>query len=130
MDECIHLMDPASCAICTKQDVPVVLRGGSYGSQNSETKQDVLNDITDTLGLPRYLVSVGSSLPSEVFSVAAGRAGVATGSMPEVCEAIVRKSGRSYSPSFDSRDTLSGGGSTVTLEGLREMRNALIHLLS
>lgn len=123
-------MDPALCSICTKQSDSGRSRVGSYGYAGGETKQDVLDDVTDMLGLPRYAVSVGSSLPSEVFSVAAQRAGVPLGSMPEICEAIVRKAGRAYSASFDSRSSLSGGGSTVTLEGFQEMRAALRSLLN
>lgn len=130
MDECIHLMEPISCAICSKVSDVGRRSLGSYGYHGGETKQHVLDDVTDILGLPRYYVSVGSSLPSDVFSAAARRIGVPVGSMPEICEAIVRKAGRTYSPSFDSRASLSGGGSTVTLEGFQEMRSALKTFLS
>lgn len=129
MDECIHLMDPALCSICNKQPDIGGSRVGSYGYSGGETKQDVLNDVTDLLGLPRHVVSVGSSLPSDVFFAAASRVGVPSGSMPEICEAIVLKAGRIYSSSFDSRGSISGGGSTVTLEGFQEMRSALRTLL-
>lgn len=131
MEECVHGMDPAWCATCSKTD-DTVSAGASTGSfHGGELKQDVLNDITDLLGLRRYVLPPGggSSLPSEVFDAAARRVGVPLGSMPEICEAIVRKAGHTYSTSFDSRGTLSGGGSTVTLAGIQAMRKALRVLL-
>lgn len=122
--------DPAWCATCSKTDDTTTSGSGSYGFQGGETKQDVLNDVTRMLGMPSRQVSVGSSLPSDVFAAAANRVGVAsTGSMPEVLERVVAKAGHRYSPSFDSRGSISGGGSTVTLEGIRALRSALRALL-
>ncbi|GAA1970767.1 hypothetical protein GCM10009776_37240 [Microbacterium deminutum] len=129
MDECIHLMDPALCSICTTASDAGSNRVGSYGFHGGETKQDVLDDVTRMLGLRRQVVSVGSSLPSDVFVAAARRVGVPVGSMPEICEQIVRKAGHHYSASYDSRGSISGGGSTVTLEGIQAMRSALRALL-
>ena len=125
----MHLMDPATCALCSPIADSGISRSGSYGSHGGETKQDVLDDITRMLSLPRQTVSVGSSLPSDVFIAAARRVGVGIGSMPEICEAIVRKAGHYYSASYDSRGSISGGGSTVTLEGIQAMRSALRALL-
>lgn len=98
---------------------------------NSETeiKQDVLDDVTDLLGMPRYQVGVGSSLPSEVFDAAALRVGVAASSMPDINEAIIVRAGLPYYHAYDSRASVSGGGSTVTLEGLQALREALRILL-
>lgn len=129
MDECIHGMDQRWCGVCTVAEDRGVDRRGSSGLHGGETKQDVLNDITDLLALPRATVSVGSSLPSDVFAAAARRVGVPGGTMPEVCEQIVRSAGQPYHSSFDSRSTISGGGSTVTLEGVQAMRRALQTLL-
>ena len=95
-----------------------------------ERKQDVLNEITDLLRLPRRKVSRGSSLPSDVFQIAADRVGAAGGSMPSRTESIITKAGLQYHPHFDSRDTTSGGGSTVTLEGTQALREALKILLA
>lgn len=94
----------------------------------AETKQDILNDITDFLGLRRYTVSVGSSLPSEVFEAAARYAKVGFGSMPEINESIIRKAGMVYEATYDSRNSPSGGGSTVTLDGIRALRQALLSI--
>ncbi len=105
--------------------------GGNGGfSGGGETKQDVLNDICDILEMRRMTVSLGSSLPSTVFAEAARQAGVASGSMPEVCERIVHRAGHRWSPAYDSRGSMSGGGSTVTLEGIQAMREALRPLLA
>lgn len=130
MDECPHGMDSAWCATCSKTDDTVRSRTGSYGFHGGETKQDVLDDVTRLLRMSSRTVSVGSSLPSDVFQTAAKRVGVsAAGSMPEILERIVKKAGQSYSTSFDSRGTISGGGSTVTLEGIQALRGALRSLL-
>lgn len=131
MDECVHGMDPAWCATCSRTDDIASSRVGTASFHGGERKQDVLNDITDLLGVRRYVLPEGggSSLPSEVFDTAARRARVPLGSMPEICESIVRKAGQLYSSSYDSRATISGGGSTVTLEGIQAMRTALRALL-
>lgn len=125
MNECIHDMAPGTCGICRGiDDNP---RRGS-GLNGGEVKQDVLDQLCDVLGISRVSVGVGSSIPSEVFAAAARRAGVPKGSMPEICEAVVEKAGMRYSSAYDSRGSLSGGGSTVTAEGLRAMVTALARL--
>lgn len=124
-------MNPEWCGIC--QDVDGAGQSGSGGScvwQGGETKQNVLDDVCDLLGIPRRAVSVGSSLPSDVFQAAASQVGVPGGTMPEVCEAIVLKAGMPYAADYDSRASASGGGSTVTLEGIQAMRKALRSLLA
>lgn len=131
MTECMHGMEIEWCGICTKaSDTVASSRLGSYGYHGGETKQDVLDDICRLLGIPCQPVSMGSSLPSDVFAEAALQVDVPHGPMPEICEAIVLKAGHIYSPSFDSRASSSGGGSTVTLEGIRAMRRALEALLA
>lgn len=130
MSDCMHGVEAAWCGICTQATGDAGPgRLGTYGFHGGETKQDVLDDICHLLGVPEHPVSVGSSLPSAVFGEAARQAGVPAGSMPEICEAIIRKAGQMYSPLYDSRSSNSGGGSTVTLEGLRAMRSALTAIL-
>jgi hypothetical protein len=73
---------------------------------------------------------VGSSLPSDVFETAARRFGVAVGSMPEIGEGLAVKAGRSWSSDCDSRGSLSGGGSTVTAQGLEVMNRSIATLIS
>jgi len=131
MAECMHGMEIEWCGVCTNAVGAVgATRLGSYGYQGGETKQDVLDDVCRLLGVPKQAVSIGSSLPSTVFAAAALQVGVPPGSVPEVCEAIVLKAGHRYSSAFDSRSSSSGGGSTVTLEGIQALRSALRVLLA
>lgn len=95
-----------------------------------ETKQSVLNEITDLLGKERTEVSTGSTIPSHIVREAANRVGVLFTSKPATCEAIIRKAGLGFDGSgFDSRRTPSGGGSTITLKGAQQLRDALEILL-
>lgn len=131
MSECMHGIEIEWCGVCTRvSEVATSTRLGMYGHHGGETKQDVLDDVCRLLGIKRQAVSVGSSLPSDVFAEAARQVGVDASSMPEVCEAIVQKAGHIYAPAFDSRASSSGGGSTVTLDGIQAMRAALRILLS
>lgn len=127
-DECVHGMNPEWCADCLGQ-----ANAGAPSMRSCPlggvTKQEVLDEVADLLSVPRQKVSVGSSLPSEIFEAAASRVGVERGSMPAICEKIVTKAGLSYTENFDSRSSRSGGGSTVTLEGLIALRKALSFLL-
>jgi hypothetical protein len=65
-------------------------------------------------------------VPAEVFYAACRRLGLDTrGSMPELGERVARAGGIGWDASCDSRATPSGGGSTVTLEGLNRMLDVL-----
>lgn len=130
-DECIHGMNPTWCSTCTKApgDAPRT-RIGEYGFHGGASKQDLLHTLCDLLGVPRQPVGRGSSLPSDVFEEAARQAGVPVGSMPEIGERIVTKAGRTWRADYDSRGTVSGGGSTVTFDGLEAMIEALRQLLA
>lgn len=123
-------MEESWCGMCSGADDDSLRSGtGSNRIDGGETKQDIVNDICDVLAIPRLRVSVGSSIPSELFATAADRVNVPVGSMPEIGEAIVLSAGHAWSSGYDSRDTLSGGGSTVTLPGLRAVLRALRELL-
>jgi hypothetical protein len=98
-------------------------------NQQDEQKQDVIDEIHDLLGLPRRTVARGSSLPASMFESASRQLGLPYRSMPDACERIVKRAGIAWHPHFDSRETTSGGGSTVTLEGVQAMRDALRLLL-
>ena len=130
-EECLHGMDMSWCSTCNNVDDSFLRGSYSYGWSETdiETKQDVFDEITGLLGIEPRTLSVGSSLPSEVFDEAARQIGVLAGSMPVICETIVLKAGLTYSPLYDSRLTDSGGGSTVTLDGVRALKRALEILL-
>lgn len=129
VDECIHGMNPEWCGICKDP------RGSVYSSRGSglagvRTKQDELDVLTDQLGLPRAQIGEGSSIPSHVFDEIRNRYALPDGSMPEVAEAAATAAGLPWSPDFDSRGSRSGGGSTVTFEGMIQLNRAVALLES
>lgn len=128
MDDCIHGTNPEWCATCRNLDSSA--SSGSPGQPwGGETKQDVLDQICDRLAIPRHSVGVGSSLPSDVFEEIRSRLSISARSMPEIGEAAANLAGLDWTPECDSRGSISGGGSTVTLEGLRVIRSALTRLI-
>ena len=130
-DECIHGMSASWCGICTGADGGASDRRGEYGFHGGgDSKQDLLDGVCRVLGIPTEPVGVGSSLPSHVFDEAARQAGVPGGSMPEIGERIAAKAELTWGPECDSRGSISGGGSTVTREGLRVLLDALRKILS
>lgn len=122
-------MSSAWCGVCSGADKGASSRRGEYGFYGGESKQDLLDKVCRLLGIPTEPVGVGSSLPSRVFDEAAKRAGVQGGSMPEIGERIAQKAGLTWGPDCDSRGSISGGGSTVTREGLSVLVDALGKLL-
>jgi hypothetical protein len=94
-----------------------------------ETKQDILDRMCDQLGIPREPIGVGSSVPSTFFDAVRIRFGVPKGTMPEIAEEVVHRAGGHWAPEFDSRGSLSGGGSTVTALGLQALERAIASLL-
>jgi len=122
-------MNPDWCAVCQKTDHGDIGGPGNHGYYGGQSKQDLLNHVTDQLGLARETVGVGSSLPSIVFDTAAKRFGVPYGSMPEIGEALAVKASRPWDADCDSRGSLSGGGSTVTAKGLEAMNRSIATLL-
>jgi hypothetical protein len=129
-EDCVHGMNPDWCAACQKAAQGAVGATGNYGYFGGQSKQDLLNQVTDQLGLPREAIGVGSSLPSGVFDSAATRFAVPSGSMPEIGEALAAKAGRSWDSDCDSRGSLSGGGSTVTAQGMEVMNRSIATLIS
>jgi len=128
MDECIHGMNPDWCGICKE---PATGRSARASTPVGigRTKQDELNLLCDQLGVPRAPIGVGSSLPSDVFEAVRLRFSLRARSMPEIAEAAAREAGLPWRPEYDSRGTVSGGGSTVTLEGLAQLNRAVSTLL-
>jgi hypothetical protein len=97
------------------------------------TKQEILDEIAYLVGAPIRDTSRGSTESKESLLDAAERLGVSVNpdlSKPEIAEAIARAAGIEWDVRCDSRRTPSGGGGTVTLEGLTRVRDATLRLLS
>lgn len=90
------------------------------------TKQDYLDRLSELLGTESLSVGVGSSLPRPLFDELADLFVVSrTGAMPDVAERVTRAAGIDWDEECDSRVSESGGGSTVTREGLRRLLAAV-----
>lgn len=95
-------------------------------------KQDYLDILTDLLDQPRFRIPTGngSSLPAYAFQAAARLAGVPYRNMPEAAELVIQAAGLQYDYSrYDSRQTQSGGGGTVSREGIATLVHAVEILL-
>lgn len=96
-----------------------------------ETKQDVIDDIVRLIGTQQMTTSTGSTEPKALLLAIHRRYGLRIDpslSKPALAEAIARTGGVPWDPSCDSRQSSSGGGSTITLEGLRRLREAVQNL--
>ena len=90
-----------------------------------ETKQDVMDQVTSHLGLPRLKVSSGSTEPREFLERIVELLGIprpGRTDKPGLGRAIVEGAGLPWLPQFESR------GSTVTLAGLQAVREAVLML--
>lgn len=94
-------------------------------------KEHEISAIARLVGIPDPGLGVGSSVPKELFDGICNRFGIdPSGTMPQQAQRIVTAANIPYNASnFDSRSTPSGGGSTVTLDGLRQIRQAVLILL-
>ncbi|EAP97864.1 hypothetical protein JNB_12908 [Janibacter sp. HTCC2649] len=95
------------------------------------SKEIEIAAIARLVGIPDPGLGIGSSVPKALFDGVCRRFGLdASGTMPAQAERIVRAADMPYVQSaFDSRHSASGGGSTVTLEGLRQIRTAAQRLI-
>ena len=97
-------------------------------SGSGETKQEIIDQISEQLGIGPFRVGMGSSEPAEFFHQVARALGIdITGatSKPEIAQRIAKFGGVPWDSTCDSRSTTSGGGSTVTNIGLRRIRDAV-----
>lgn len=91
------------------------------------TKNQIIKEITDLLGLPTVETTVGSSIPSVFFSDVASAMGIPIVSgMPIMARRIIENAGLLWHPDFSSETAPSGGGGTVTALGLLQVRNAVL----
>jgi 5-methylcytosine-specific restriction protein A len=92
------------------------------------TKQAIMNDISDLLGIERFPVSRGSTEPREFLNAVASAIGVsidAFDSKQLLAEAVAKRLGQEWDSSCDSRDRPASGGGTVTAEGLSRILRGL-----
>lgn len=96
------------------------------------SKESEITAIARLVGIPDPGLGIGSSVPKALFDGVCRRFGLDTsGTMPDQAERIVRAANMPYVRSaFDSRDSASGGGSTVTLDGLQQIRTAVQRLIA
>ena len=91
------------------------------------TKQELIDAISSAAGLGTYVVGSGSTEPSAFYVDLAGALGysdLASMPKPQIAEGIVTRAGLEWDAACDSRNSTSGGGSTVTVEGLSRLRSA------
>lgn len=95
------------------------------------TKKTEISAIAALVGIPDPGRGVGSSVFKALFNGVCQRFDIdASGSMPKQAQRIVTAANLPYrADQFDSRLTPSEGGSTVTLEGLQQIRHAVEILL-
>jgi hypothetical protein len=91
------------------------------------TKNDVLEEIARLADIKVYKTVAGSSIPRDFFTDMAELFNVSNeGDASKVLKRCLELVGASWSPLFDSSQTASGGGGTVTLQGLEAMRDAYL----
>lgn len=97
---------------------------------DKESEIAAIAAIAALVGIPNPGINVGGSVPKVLFNGVCNRLGLdASGTMPEQAQRIVTAANLRYrSDFFDSRGTPSLGGSTVTLQGLQQIRVAIERL--
>ena len=96
------------------------------------SKESEITAIASLCGIPDPGLGSGSSVYKALFNGICDRFGLdASGTMPQQAQRIVTAANLPYlADLFDSRTTPSLGGSTVTLEGLIQIRAAVQTLLA
>lgn len=96
------------------------------------TKEAEITSIAGLVGISDPGIGKGSSVYKALFDGICSRFGLQSGgTMPQQAQRIVTAANLPYNAvHFDSRDTPSLGGSTVTLEGLRQIKKAVQTLLT
>jgi len=90
------------------------------------TKQEVLDEVTRRLGIAPLRVSSGSTEPKEFFVQIVKLLGLSVSldlDKPTLARSIVEGAGFPWHPQHESR------GSTVTLDGLMAVRDAVFFLI-
>lgn len=92
-------------------------------------KQDVMDEISEISGIPRYRATVGKSVPRAFFDDLLQRYGLGPEPrMVDCARSLVFAAGLRWPLTGDSTAKPSGGGGTVTLDGLLAMLAAVSEL--
>ena len=97
----------------------------------SDNKDSVLEEIALLIGAPARKTMRGGTIPRAFLDDVAAVLDVnAGGNKNIVFQRCVNHLGLIWQPHWDSRDSPSGGGGTITTAGLEALRDALIDLLN
>jgi hypothetical protein len=109
-----------------------LITGSAYVIVRGMSKADEIARIARLVGIPNPGVGVGSSVPKALFNGVCSRFNLSSaGTMPAQAKRIVEAAGLPYvADAFDSTLTDSGGGSTVTEDGLRQIAAAVQRLIA
>jgi hypothetical protein len=92
-----------------------------------ETKQDVMNSISDHLKIPYFQCSTGSTEPKEFLLAISEQMGITNLTLGldkiDLAKLIVESSGKKWLPSYDS----SGG--TITKDGMVAIQESIFDLI-
>lgn len=95
-----------------------------------ETKRDLIVEICDLVSIPEYSTTAGSSIPRRFFSELLDTFDLADdGDSVTACKKLFEIGGQHWKNVYASESTPSGGGGTITLEGLKALRNTVLILL-
>jgi hypothetical protein len=90
-----------------------------------------MREVSQLLGMPEISTTAGSTIPRIFFSDIAAHMGLEqSGTMPVMARRIIEANNLTWSDSFSSENTVSGGGSTVTALGLLQVKNAVLAWLN
>lgn len=95
-----------------------------------ETKADIVQEICDLVSIPEYTTTSGSSIPRRFFSDLLDTFGIVDeGDSVTASKKLFELTSIEWDSTFASENTPSGGGGTITLEGLKALRNVVVYLL-
>lgn len=95
-----------------------------------ETKADIVREICDLVSIPEYTTTTGSSIPRRFFSDLLDTFGIDDeGDSVAASKKLFELTNVNWDTAYASENTPSGGGGTITLEGLKALRNVVIYLL-
>ena len=95
-----------------------------------EKKDDLMAEICDLLAIETYKTTVGSSIPRRFFSDLLDYFELPDdGDAVTACKTLISNANLKWEAEFTSEASPSGGGGTVTLSGLKALRNSMSILL-